>query len=78
MVALGANVSSQDAERLLELGERGFRLAQVEEFELMIAYVDTKNDAHFVHFQNGFGSGGHHFEKCIAKPQTVVDLFDDT
>jgi hypothetical protein len=78
MVALGANVNAQDEERLLELSQRGFRLTQVEEFELMIAYVDTKNDAHFVHFQSGFGSGGQHFERCITKPQTVIDLFADS
>jgi hypothetical protein len=72
-----ANITAEDRKQLLELGRAGFRLAQVEEFELMIAYVDTKNDAHFVHFQSGFGSGGQHFEKCITKPQTVIDLFDD-
>lgn len=78
MEARRANVTAEDRKRLLELGSEGFRLAQVEEFELMIAYVDTENDAYFVHFKNGFGSRGQHFEKCITKPQTVVNLFDDT
>jgi hypothetical protein len=74
MEALGANVSAEDRHRLLELKSSGWRLAQVEEFELMITYIDRANDARFVHFKHGFGSSGQHFEKCIAKPNTIVDL----
>lgn len=72
--AAGGNVSAEDRKRLLELATRGNRLAQVEEFELMIAYVDLRHDAHFVHLRDGIGPDGQHFKRCITRPQTVVDL----
>lgn len=74
MTNLGAKVSSEDEGRLRELDRRGFRLSQVEEFEVMITYVDLSGDAHFVHFRHGFGPGGQHFKRCVSKPTTAVRL----
>ena len=74
MRALDANISEKDQLRLTEAGSRGFRLGQVEEFEMMIAYVDLSNNAQFVHFASGFGPEGQHFQKCISRPETRLFL----
>jgi len=74
MIALGANVSSKDRDRLITLGSMGFRIAEIEEFEIMIAYIDSSNDAHFMLFRQGVGSLGQHFRQCISKPETLLEL----
>jgi hypothetical protein len=74
MRALGANINEKDQLRLTEAGSRGFRLAQVEESEMAIAYVDLNNNAQFIHFENGIGPEGQHFQKCIARPETRLLL----
>ncbi len=71
---LGAVVSDIDQHRLSEAGSRGFRLSQVEEFEMMIAYVDRYNHAHFIHFERGIGALGQHLRACISKPDTKLVL----
>lgn len=75
MIERGAKVSDDDRARLSEL-KSGFRIAQVEEFEIMVAFIDLTGTAQFIHLQGGIGSGGQHLEKCITKPQTVIDLRD--
>jgi hypothetical protein len=63
-----------DRFRLGQAGIRGVRLGQVEEFEILIAYIDHRNRAHFIHFEEGIGSEGQHLEKCIARPETKIIL----
>lgn len=74
MANLGALVSDADERRLREAGSGGFRFDEVEEFEMMLVYVDPHNRAHFIHFPNGIGPNGQHLRKCIVKPETVVLL----
>jgi hypothetical protein len=62
MRALGANISDKDLARITEAGSRGFRLAQVEEQEMAIAYIDRSNDARFIHFATGIGPEGQHLQ----------------
>ena len=76
MQRLGASVSDMDRLRLTEAGTRGFRLGQVEEFEMMIAFIDHQDRAHFIHFESGIGSPGQYFEKCISRPDTTMELGD--
>ena len=75
MEKLGAKVSDEDRAQLGEL-KGGFRIAQVEEFEIMFTFIDLTGTAQFVHFEGGIGSAGQHLEQCITKPQTVIDLRD--
>ena len=72
--ALGANINEKDRVRMTEAGSRGFRLGQVEEQEMAIAFVDLSNNAHFIHFQTGIGPEGQHFHKCISQPETRLFL----
>jgi hypothetical protein len=74
MRAFGANIDEKNQLRLTEAGSRGFRLAQVEESEMAIAYVDFNNNARFIHFKYGIGPEGQHFQKCIARPETRLIL----
>ena len=74
MRALGANIDQKDELRLTAATTRGFRLGQVEEFEMLIAYVDPGNSARFIHFQSGIGPEGQHFRRCIPKPETQLFL----
>lgn len=74
MLALGATISEKDQIRLTEAGTRRFRIGQVDEFEIMIAFVDLSNNARFIHFHNGIGPAGQHFQKCISKPETTLVL----
>jgi hypothetical protein len=74
MRALGANISDKDLARITEAGSRGFRLAQVEEQEMAIAYIDRSNDARFIHFATGIGPEGQHLQGCISKPETRLRL----
>jgi hypothetical protein len=76
MIELGAKVTDKDRTRLTEAGDSGFRLSQVEEFEMMVTFIDLTGKAQFIHFQGGIGPGGQHLKKCISKPQTVIDLRD--
>jgi hypothetical protein len=39
---------------------------------MLIAFVDDKRRAHFIHFPYGMGGGGLHHEACVTKPQTKV------
>lgn len=73
MIERGARVSEADRARLRDL-ESGFRINQVEEFEIMFVFIDLSGTAQFVHFAGGIGSNGQHLERCITKPQTVIDL----
>jgi hypothetical protein len=70
MRALGGNINQKDQLRWTEAGSRGFRLGQVEEREMAIAYVDLNNNTQFIHFEYGIGPEGQHFEKCISRPET--------
>jgi hypothetical protein len=74
MQKLGATIDAKDETRLTEARSRGFRAAQVEEFEMMIAYIDLANRAHFVHFERGLGAEGQHLEQCVSKPATSMIL----
>jgi ATP phosphoribosyltransferase regulatory subunit HisZ len=73
MLAKGAEVDSADKERLPRNGF-GARIAAVEEYELLIAYVDSGNRAHFIHFRDGLGPEGQHLQKCAQKPRTTILL----
>jgi hypothetical protein len=70
MDALGAVVSEADRQRLS--GAVGARIAPVEEFEVLIAYIDEERRAHFIHFAEGVGSEGQHYEACTTKPETKI------
>jgi hypothetical protein len=70
----GANIDEKDRVRFTEAGSRGFRLGQVEEHEMAIAFVDLGNNARFIHFRTGIGPGGQHLRRCISKPQTRLYL----
>jgi hypothetical protein len=70
MRALGANISENDRVRMTEAGSRGFRLAQVEEQEVVIAFVDLSNNAQFIHFDTVIGPEGQHLKRCISKLET--------
>jgi len=70
----GASISENDTARFTEAGTRGFRLGQVEEQEIAIAYIDPANNARFIHFAAGIGPEGQHLQRCIAKPQTRLFL----
>ena len=72
MQAIGATIDVEDEARLTEAGSRGFRAAQVEESEMMIAYTDTGNRAHFPHFERGIGPAGQHLQECVSKPVTTI------
>lgn len=74
MRTLGANVAEKDRARLTEAGSRGFRLAQVEEQEMAIAFVDLGNNARFIHFRSGIGPEGQNLKRCISKPETRLSL----
>ncbi len=74
MSKLGAEIGSADRLRLDEARTSGFRLAEVEEFEFMLAYVDKEQRAHFIHFRNGIGPGGQHLKRCISRPETRLPL----
>lgn len=76
MTALNAKIDENDRVRWSK-ATRGFRLAPVEEFEMAIAFIDANANARFIHFENGIGSQGQHFEKCISKPAVRVFLADD-
>lgn len=47
----------------------------VEEYDMMIAYVDLRNVARFIYFEQGIGPQGQHFEAYAAKPETTVHVF---
>ena len=66
MTNLGARISKADEQRLTDAGSGGFRLAQVEEHEIMIAYIDLRNRAHFIHFRHGVGEFGENVAGCIS------------
>jgi hypothetical protein len=70
----GANIDEKDRARFTETESRGFRLDQVEEREIAIAYIDAGNNAHFIHFASGIGPEGQHLQRCVAKPQTRLFL----
>ena len=74
MQALGATISEKDRARMTEAGSRGFRVSQVEEQEIVIAFVDLGNNARFIHFHTGIGPEGQHFQRCISKPAMSLVL----
>jgi hypothetical protein len=74
MRGLGASINEKDLIRLTEAGSRGFRLGQVEEQEMAIAFVDLSNNVRFIHFETGIGPEGQHFRKCISRPVTRLFL----
>ncbi|HEY8563982.1 MAG TPA: hypothetical protein VIL65_00650 [Beijerinckiaceae bacterium] len=68
--ALGAVVSQADRQRL---GKAiGWRVSPVEEFEMLIAFSDEQGRAHFIHFDQGMGAEGQHYEACVTRPKTKV------
>ena len=74
MIGRGAIVSSANRARLVELGNKDFRLSQVEESEAMIAYIDRSNEAHFIHVGNGFGPDGQHLKQCSTRSNPRLEL----
>lgn len=74
MQRLGALIRDVDRDRLMEAGSSRFRLSQVEEFESMVAYIDSRDQANFLHFEHGIGVDGQHYKKCIRKPDTTLIL----
>lgn len=72
MLSREAVIDNTDRVRLTEARSRGVRLGTVEEFEALIAYIDLRNRAHFIHFSQGIGPSGQHFEQCISKPNTTI------
>jgi len=70
----GANIHEKDRVRFTEAGSRGFRLGQVEEREIAIAFVDLGNNAQFIHFKTGIGPEGQGLQRCISRPQTRLHL----
>lgn len=68
----GAIVTDADRKRLTSTG--GFRAGPVEEFEMLIAFIDDEGRAHFIHFPEGVGSGGQHYQACVTRPQTTVTV----
>jgi hypothetical protein len=75
MEALGATISPWDRVRLT-VPTNPLRISPVEEFEMVIGYVDEQGRAHFVHFAEGVGGGGQHYNTCVTKPQTTVAVDD--
>lgn len=74
MIDRGATVSSANRARLIELGNKDFRLSQVEESEVMVVYVDKSNEAHFIHAGNGFGPNGQHLKQCTTSTNPRLEL----
>lgn len=72
MEALGAVVNEADRRRLEK--SVGLRIAPVEEFEVLIAFVDEAQRAHFVHFPEGVGPNGQHYEACVRRPRIKVTI----
>jgi hypothetical protein len=70
----GWSTAEVDRDRLNAVRHGGFRLAIVEEFEALIAYVDQLNNAEFIHFKHGIGVAGQHLEACISRPETRLAL----
>ncbi|HEU01565.1 MAG TPA: hypothetical protein ENH89_14745 [Aurantimonas coralicida] len=71
---LGATISDADRTRLKDAGSSGLRLTEVEENEMVVAYIDENNRAHFIWFEDGIGSGGQHLRRCVSMPGTEIDL----
>lgn len=74
MIAFGATLNPLDVTRWADARRQGFRLAEVEEYEVAIAYIDRANQAHFIHFRRGIGSNGQHLEACVSRPETEIAL----
>jgi hypothetical protein len=70
----GWKIAKIDRDRLEVARHAGFRLAIVEEFELLIAYADPQNNARFLHLRRGIGAPGQHLEACVSKPETRLAL----
>ncbi|CAN7443185.1 hypothetical protein LJR090_003584 [Bosea sp. LjRoot90] len=47
----------------------------VDEFEMALVYVDVAGIPNVMHFRSGIGPIGQHFERCITKPDTRIQLF---
>lgn len=75
MEKLGATIAEADRERMKEARDTGFRVSVVEEFEMMIAYIDQANKAHFIHFEDGIGAQGQYYNFCVTRPETKITLF---
>ncbi len=71
---LQVKITPEDRRRLENAGSTALRLNQVEEYEIMVVYVDPSGYARIAHFRGGLGSGGQHLRSCISKPQTNIDL----
>lgn len=71
---LGATVSPDNRTRLAELTERGFRISQVEEFEVMVVFVDDSNEGQFIHFEGDLGSAGQHLRICTDRSKPKLEL----
>jgi hypothetical protein len=76
MERLGAAIDETDRARFLDAETSGLRLAEVEEFEVAIAYADLASQAHFIHFEHGVGARGQHLNVCVSKPETELVLPD--
>jgi hypothetical protein len=76
MERLGAAIDERDRAHFLEAETSRLRLAQVEEFEIAIAYVDLADQARFIHFERGVGARGQHLNVGVSKPDTRIVLPD--
>lgn len=72
LIALGAVVSDADRQRLG--AAIGLRLSPVEEFEMLVAFTDEQGRAHFIHFDEGVGAEGQHYEACVTGPKTRIAI----
>ena len=71
---LGARLDLKDRVELDDMDEQFGRLSEVEEFDAMVAYVTSDNQARLIYFEDAFGSRGQHFEECIRRPQTSIRM----
>ncbi|MGE6783495.1 hypothetical protein ACQKGL_13335 [Ensifer adhaerens] len=74
MEKLGATVAEVDRQRMQDAKDSGFRLFEVEESEMMVAFVDGADTAHFIHFKKGIGAEGQHYRSCVTRPETKIAL----
>ncbi|HEV7323072.1 MAG TPA: hypothetical protein VGO04_31090 [Ensifer sp.] len=75
MEKLGATIAEADRQRMQDAKDSGFRLYEVEEFEMMVAYIDRAKRAHFIHFKSGIGAQGQGHKSCVTRPETKITLF---
>jgi hypothetical protein len=66
-------IVSENQRTRIDWLESGSRLAAIEEFELMLIYVDGSKHAQFV-LHPGFGSFFQHYSECARPDQPTITL----